>query len=431
MVRARSEAIICSSTRSRSQPLDHLPTNRSAVDEHELVCPALNSDTFDKEDKEQQEEEQEDEDYDNIEDGRQLQQEVKEDVAVVLTSGKVDDTHLSGKKDESLELANCDLSPEPSKDKLECDSYSDDELNSNLKSDEDNEKSSSAKRKRPSAAVNGPTQKKRKHHLKQRSTRQQKPHFKLHQHCLKSHSPSDQGLRVAVGSCGVGQLPSPAPSTPQAMNTEMPSDCSDLDGSFRSILPTLIEVTFRPQSLYCCSFIAVIRDGSDRRGVSFSQVARLIESTSHVGKIDDFTIKPIKQHSFLVTGSSRHAPSRLLSSRTTVTAAAEASPILNDTPSTILQHGRVVDAKTVTQQESESASSDDDCGLSDDDGYSSKDEQKCSSTSKHSRWSDLDEQRLLAYKKEGKSWEWIFGKFPSRTRPAIRTRWNMIRPRGD
>jgi hypothetical protein len=41
---------------------------------------------------------------------------------------------------------------------------------------------------------------------------------------------------------------------------------------------------------------------------------------------------------------------------------------------------------------------------SDDDGCSSEAEQDCSSTSKHSRWPDLDEQRLLASKKEGKSW---------------------------
>jgi hypothetical protein len=58
-------------------------------------------------------------------------------------------------------------------------------------------------------------------------------------------------------------------------------------------------------------------------------------------------------------------------------------------------------------------------------------EQGRSSTNKQNRWSDLDEQRLLAYKKEDKSWEWIFRKFPGRTRPAIRTRWNMIRPRGE
>ncbi|KAF8847628.1 hypothetical protein BDZ45DRAFT_699052 [Acephala macrosclerotiorum] len=37
-------------------------------------------------------------------------------------------------------------------------------------------------------------------------------------------------------------------------------------------------------------------------------------------------------------------------------------------------------------------------------------------------WSDLNEQPLLAYKKEGKFWEWIFSKFPGTTRPAIRGR---------
>jgi len=60
---------------------------------------------------------------------------------------------------------------------------------------------------------------------------------------------------------------------------------------------------------------------------------------------------------------------------------------------------------------------------SDDDGYSS--------TSKQSRWSDIDEQRLLAYKKTDKFWDWIFGKFQSRTPAAVRTRWNMVWPRGE
>ncbi len=40
-----------SSARSRSKPLDYLPTNQSVVDEHELVHPALDSDIF-KEDRE-------------------------------------------------------------------------------------------------------------------------------------------------------------------------------------------------------------------------------------------------------------------------------------------------------------------------------------------------------------------------------------------
>jgi len=70
-------------------------------------------------------------------------------------------------------------------------------------------------------------------------------------------------------------------------------------------------------------------------------------------------------------------------------------------------------------------SSDGDPDFSSDNGDSSEAEQGRSSMSKQSRWSYLDEQRLVAYKKEGKSWSWTFRKFPSRTQPAIRTRWSM------
>lgn len=131
-VRARSEATMCSSARPRSEPLNHL-TNRSAADENELVRPALNSDIFDEEERQRQE--QEDWGYDNdndIKDGRQLQQEVKEDVTATLTSEKVGDTFLSS-KDESLRLATHDPSPEPSQDKLGSYSsnFSDDKLDSN------------------------------------------------------------------------------------------------------------------------------------------------------------------------------------------------------------------------------------------------------------------------------------------------------------
>jgi len=87
----------------------------------------------------------------------------------------------------------------------------------------------------------------------------------------------------------------------------MSPDCCN--SSSRDVLPTLAEVTFCPHSLYCCSFTAVIQDGCDRRGVSFGQLARLIESIGHVGKIDDFTIKLIEHYSFLLTGFSRHMSS--------------------------------------------------------------------------------------------------------------------------
>jgi hypothetical protein len=139
------------------------------------------------------------------------------------------------------------------------------------------------------------------------------------------------------------------------MHTEMPSDCRDLGRSSRDVPPTLVEVTFRPHSLHCCSFTAVIRDGYDGRGVSFGKLARLIKSIGYAGKINDFTIKPIEQHSFLLTGFSRHTSSQ---------------------PS-------AVDTEALVSQESKPSSSDNDGGLSnidpdlssDNDGCSSEDEQ--------------------------------------------------------
>lgn len=46
------------------------------------------------------------------------------------------------------------------------------------------------------------------------------------------------------------------------------------------------------------------------------------------------------------------------------------------------------------------------------DRRSSKDESDRSSTRKHIPCKDLDEQRLLAYKKEDPPWKWISDKFP-------------------
>lgn len=99
------------------------------------------------------------------------------------------------------------------------------------------------------------------------------------------------------------------------------------------------------------------------------------------------------------------------------------------------QEGRAVDAGALASRRSESSISDDDSGpsdssdskfSSDNNGYSSEDEQGHLSASKHSRWNQIDEQRLRAYKKEKKSWRWIFDKFPDRTPAAVRTRWTIV-----
>jgi hypothetical protein len=50
-----------------------------------------------------------------------------------------------------------------------------------------------------------------------------------------------------------------------------------------------------------------------RRSMTTTIIARLIESVSHVGQIDDFPITPLEQQSFLLTGFSLHKPCRLSS----------------------------------------------------------------------------------------------------------------------
>jgi hypothetical protein len=82
------------------------------------------------------------------------------------------------------------------------------------------------------------------------------------------------------------------------------------------------------------------------------------------------------------------------------------------------RYSKAIDAGTTTSLESEPLSSDDDSDSSnshpdpssDDDSDSSNshpdpssDDDGCSSEAEQGRWSGLDEQRLLAYKKEGKS----------------------------
>lgn len=436
--RARSEAITSNSARPRSPPLccfraspenrfsqeGHLYTSRGVADKHGLVGPALDMLPINKGEREQEEV-----DEDNNKD-KGTQQEVN-DVAAAVTAERVGDPHLSGKEDRrprsakrQQSLPNRDPSPEPNQDAAGSDSRSDDELNTDL--DDDDNEAHPMKRKRPSLSCDGLMRKKRKHRLQQRSICQRRPHSKPYRRSPKSHSLLDQGSTAAAVSSTEGRLPLPAPSTPRATDTDMSPDCCNFDRSSGAVLPMLTEVTFRPHSPDCCSFTAVVRDGCKGQGVSFSQAARLIKSIGHVGKIDDFTIKPLEQHSFLVTGFSRHTSSRPSSSAATLAIAAEAGRDHVDATRTRPQESKAVDARAL---ESQKLSSDDDCRLSDSDSESCSDDNGCSSTSKHSLWSDLDEQRLLAYKKEDKSWDWIFKKFPGRTPAAVRTRWTMVQRR--
>jgi hypothetical protein len=112
----------------------------------------------------------------------------------------------------------------------------------------------------------------------------------------------------------------------------------------------------------------------------------------------------------------------------TASAIAEASPTHRATRIQA-QNGTTVNTEAITSQRSKPFSPDNDGVLSDSDLDPSSDDDGCSSegerrshTIKHSRWSDLVEQRLLAYKNEDKSWTWIFSKFSGRTPAGVRTR---------
>jgi hypothetical protein len=403
------------------------------ADEHEQVDPALDILLIDKGEREQQEVEQEKDEGHGEDEDEGPQQEVNV-VAPAVTAERAGGS--PGPANGRQSPPNLDPSPEPNHDEAESrsDRDSDDELN-NTESDEDDEEPRPAKRKRSSSSRDGPMRKKPKHCLQQRSTGQRRPRSKPHRQYPKSHSPLDQCSSVATSSRAKGRLPSPAPSTPQSIDTKLPLDESSLGRSSRATSPTLTEITFRLHSADCCSFTAVIYA---EQGVSFGQLSRLIASIGHAGKIDDFTIKPMEQHSFLVTGFSRYASSRLSSGGKAVSTTAEAGRDHIDATRPRPHHGKTMHAQPLASQEGEPSSSDDDGSLSDSDPDLSSDDDGCSSeaekqgglsTGVNIPWDPVDEQRLLAWKKEGKSWDWIFGKFPGRTENAVRTRLSMVKHR--
>jgi hypothetical protein len=112
-----------------------------------------------------------------------------------------------------------------------------------------------------------------------------------------------------------------------------------------------------------------------------------------VGKINDFTIKPIEHHSFLLTGFSRHTLSQPSFGGATLSTAAEAGRNYVNTTRTQPQDSRAVDAGALVSRRTEPLSSDDDGSLGDSDPDSSSDDDEClsdaeqgrSSTSKQSR----------------------------------------------
>jgi len=180
---------------------------------------------------------------------------------------------------------------------------------------------------------------------------------------------------------------------PQSIDTKISLGDFNLSSLSKATLPTLTEITFRPHSAHYYSFTATIWNSYDGREVSLVQLARLIASTGHVRKIDDFTIKPIEQHSYLLNGFNRHI---------SLSITAEAGRDHVDTTRTRSQNSKAVNVRAFISRGSELSSSDDDKSrLSDSnpefgndgngDGYSSENELSRSGTRMNVLWDPIDE----------------------------------------
>jgi len=192
----------------------------------------------------------------------------------------------------------------------------------------------------------------------------------------------------------------------------------------------LTDITLRPVSSGV-SFFAAIIQADCNMSPSCSEPVMLVESAlGYAGKIDDITIKPLGPDSWLVTGflHSLHDMSQFSTSHI------RPSGIYSGGArgSTRSLHSKAASVVAVGSQEGPRSNEEDDdssdcnLGYGDGDNRYTGNKHKRPSARLHAKWSKLEEQRLLAYKKEDKPWEWIFCKFPNRTEGAVKLRWYML-----
>lgn len=420
--RAGSEPTTSLSVRHRSQSQEgHLDTDRNTTYKHEPVRHQLDTDIYDGENGTEQ-----DEDVD----GEQPQQGINT-VAAALTE-KIDDIRLPSQENESARPAkrqmlvpNRDPSPESDQDKRgkNADNYSNGGHN-NTELDEGGAGHRPAKRQRLSPSCDWPTPQKHQQHLQWKSSSQPRRRSKHQQRSRKTYSAPEEDSAVLFGStCLQPNMCCPSLPDKQHRETTTRRSGSQRSGTSNDSKPAITARTTPAASesnplARPLLNAPVVDDNQDW------------EVRNVIGKevVNDEVYYLVDWRPTLISGHSLGNSKELVDQFEARLRAKGES-----------QHGKAVEFGASASRDDEQ-SNDDDSGLSDSDyDLSNSDndesltenEQRPSSTRRNNPWSALEDQRLLAYRKEDKPWKWIFQKFPGRTTDAVRMRWSMVRPRAE
>jgi len=202
-------------------------------------------------------------------------------------------------------------------------------------------------------------------------------------------------------------------------------------------LNKVIDITLRPVSTGVSFLAATIQAAGDSIAFSHNEPATLLsEVLGQGGKIEGVTLMPLPSSGlWMMTGFRRVDicdPSGLVASSESRPAPADeicSSGSLEQRARALCSLAAEAKAGETVEGKEEEGVSGSGFGASDDDngaGHAVHRGIRRSRAQTRRLWKPLDEQRLLAWKRENKSWKWIFSQFPNRTPGAIRTRVNML-----
>ncbi|KAF1808819.1 hypothetical protein P152DRAFT_204751 [Eremomyces bilateralis CBS 781.70] len=212
-------------------------------------------------------------------------------------------------------------------------------------------------------------------------------------------------------------LSSPHPDSSAPRRDDSGPQDSDKSAPFAMARSTVVDISLRPTP--GDTFLAAtMKVDGDMQAISCGTLLKLIENIlGNTAKIHDMTLKPLTAGQWLLTGFLR---SRYINAGVTTRHEFTPNPRRDTTAATTIPMANPVDS------EDDSSVGRSDSSISDDDVSNEKYIDQGMDGETRRRWAPLEEQRLLAYRADGKPWPWIFRKFPNRTPGAVRVRLHML-----